>query len=396
MGRRFAVPDLARRSGLATDEQGRVLVDASLRSVSHPEVFAAGDSAWPVKPVGVGAVRPSAYTSTIMGAQAGTNVARELAGKSVKPLRFGYLMQSVSLGRRDGLVQFTDGNDKPLRMVATCRVAARIKEFVERLVVVAPCGSNDSCPAHMPGSPHPSPPAIQPEPELSMQIPIKGASHEQPVEPVRHRAFVDPGRQRAHARHRLHGYVKLAPGAWVAQTGASSATAGYVLALAKHGGLRTLNVVRRAESLKPLLDAGADVVLVEGADLTEQAADAIGDAPIVILDAVAGEPVAQLASLLKIGGQIISYTARARQPLSIPVVDLIFRGLSVHGYWLNLWLQRTPQDTVAQIYRELAALVADGTLSAPVEATYALANYREAIAHAARSDRHGKVLFALG
>ncbi len=132
----FAVPDLARRSGLATDEQGRVLVDASLRSVSHPEVFAAGDSAWPVKPVGVGAVRPSAYTSTIMGAQAGTNVARELAGKSVKPLRFGYLMQSVSLGRRDGLVQFTDGNDKPLPMVATGRVAARIKEFVERLVVV--------------------------------------------------------------------------------------------------------------------------------------------------------------------------------------------------------------------------------------------------------------------
>jgi NADPH:quinone reductase-like Zn-dependent oxidoreductase len=191
--------------------------------------------------------------------------------------------------------------------------------------------------------------------------------------------------------------VKLAPGAWVAQTGASSATAGYVLALAKHAGLRTLNVVRRADSVKPLLDAGADVVLVEGADLTEQAADAIGDASLeLILDAVAGEPVAQLASLLKIDGQIISYTARARQPLSIPVVDLIFRGLSVHGYWLNLWLQTTPRDTVAQTYHELATLVADGTLAGPVEATYALADYREAIAHAARNDRNGKVLFALG
>jgi NADPH:quinone reductase-like Zn-dependent oxidoreductase len=115
----------------------------------------------------------------------------------------------------------------------------------------------------------------------------------------------------------------------------------------------------------------------------------------LIIDAVAGEPVAQLASVLKIGGQIISYTARARQPLSIPVVDLIFRGLSVHGYWLILWLQRTPPDTVAGTYRELAALVADGTLSAPVDATYALAEYREAIAHATRNDRNGKVLFAL-
>jgi NADPH:quinone reductase-like Zn-dependent oxidoreductase len=195
----------------------------------------------------------------------------------------------------------------------------------------------------------------------------------------------------------LHDYVKLAPGAWVAQTGASSATAGYVLALARHAGIRTLNVVRRAESVEPLLAAGADAVLVEGADLTERAADAIDDASLeLIVDAVAGEPVAQLASLLKIDGQIISYTARARQPLRIPIVDLIFRGVSVHGYWLNRWLQRTPRDTVARSYQELASLVADGTLAAPVAATYALADYHAAIAHAARSDRHGKVLFAPG
>ena len=195
----------------------------------------------------------------------------------------------------------------------------------------------------------------------------------------------------------LHGFATLAPGAWLAQTGASSATAGYVLALAKHAGLRVLNVVRRAESVTPLLDAGADVVLVEAPDLADHAADAIGDGPLeLIIDGVAGEPVAQLASLLKSGGQIVSYTARARQPLSIPVLDLIFRELTVHGYWLNRWLQRTPRDTVAETYRKLAALVADGTLAAPIEATYALADYREAIAHAAGNDRHGKVLFALG
>ena len=132
----FAVPDLARRSGLATDGRGRVLVDASLRSVSHPNVFAAGDSSSPTEPVGAGAVRPSAYTSTIMGAQAGGNVARDLAGKPAKPLRFGYLQQAVSLGRRDGLVRFTDGNDGPFGWVVTGRMAARIKEWIERFVVV--------------------------------------------------------------------------------------------------------------------------------------------------------------------------------------------------------------------------------------------------------------------
>ena len=153
-------------------------------------------------------------------------------------------------------------------------------------------------------------------------------------------------------------------------------------------------MVRRADSVTPLLKAGADVVLVEGGDLTEQAAEAIGDAPLeLIIDAISGEPVAKLASLLKAGGPIVSYTARNRQPMSIPVLDLIFRGLSVHGYWLNRWLDSTPQETIARTYRELAELVRDGTLTAPVEATYALADHRDAIGHAARNDRHGKVLF---
>src|SRR5258705_1288760 len=190
----------------------------------------------------------------------------------------------------------------------------------------------------------------------------------------------------------LHDYVKLAPGAWVAQTGASSATARYVLALARHAGLRTLNVVRRADSVKPLLEAGADVVLVEGDDLAEQAADALGGAPLeLIIDGVAGEPVAQLAPLLKTGGQVVSYTARGRQPRSISTLDVIFRGLSVHGYWLNLWLQSTPRETVAQTYRQLAALVADGTLAPPAEATYVLSDYRDPLAPPGPTPRTGKV-----
>ena len=36
---------LLRESGLKTDARGFVLVDACLRSVSHPDVFAAGDTA---------------------------------------------------------------------------------------------------------------------------------------------------------------------------------------------------------------------------------------------------------------------------------------------------------------------------------------------------------------
>ena len=198
----------------------------------------------------------------------------------------------------------------------------------------------------------------------------------------------------------LHGYAKLEVGAWVAQTAASSATAGYVVRLARRAGFRTLNVVRRESAVTPLLDAGADVVLVGDEDLAERARESLGGAPIdLLLDAVGGGAAMQVASLIKPGGAVISY-ALGLKPVSIMPQDLIFRGLTIYGYWLYNWMETAPAALIADAYRQLGGLVADGTLSAPVEATYSLEDYREAIAHAAQDGsaggRSGKVLFSLG
>jgi NADH dehydrogenase len=40
----FRVPPLAREAGLAVGDNGRMLVDATMRSVSHPEVYGIGDA----------------------------------------------------------------------------------------------------------------------------------------------------------------------------------------------------------------------------------------------------------------------------------------------------------------------------------------------------------------
>jgi NADH dehydrogenase FAD-containing subunit len=126
----FRVAGLAAASGLATDERGRMLVDATLRSLSHPEVFGIGDAA--AAQTAGGRSRMSCQTGLPMGLQAGDAVAGLVTGRDLRPARIRYLWQNISLGRRDGVTQFTRADDSPLGAVLTGRASARYKEAVTR------------------------------------------------------------------------------------------------------------------------------------------------------------------------------------------------------------------------------------------------------------------------
>lgn len=192
----------------------------------------------------------------------------------------------------------------------------------------------------------------------------------------------------------LGHFTDLAPGAWVGQTGANSAVGRYVIALARQAGVRTLNVVRRPEVAADLVALGADAVVVSGPDLAEQLAAALGHDRISLgLDAVGGDVVTELAHSLVFGGTIVSYGGMSGAPAVISPADLIFRDVRLRGFWVKHWLDTTPRAQIAERYGRLAALVAAGALRAPVEATYPLEQYRDALAHAAQGHRTGKVLF---
>lgn len=129
----FGVPDLAARAGLAVDGRGRVLVDQTLTSISHPEVQAIGDAAAIKREDGL-ELRMACATGLPTTQQAMRALARRLAGREpADRLRFRYVQQCVSLGRRDGLIQFVDADDRPKDFVLTGRTAARYKELIVRV-----------------------------------------------------------------------------------------------------------------------------------------------------------------------------------------------------------------------------------------------------------------------
>ncbi|MEU6228478.1 FAD-dependent oxidoreductase [Streptomyces sp. NPDC047042] len=121
------VSPLAADAGIATDDRGLILVDATLRSVSHPEIHAIGDAAvrlaW-------GQIHGTCQSGLPTAQYTADTIARLVRGKAVKPFRFGYFHQPVSLGRRDAVIQFTKADETPRRMHLTGRIAVAYKETV--------------------------------------------------------------------------------------------------------------------------------------------------------------------------------------------------------------------------------------------------------------------------
>lgn len=122
----FAVPDLARRSGLSTDAAGRLLTDETLTSVDDARVVAAGDAA---APSGV-PFRMSCQAAGPLGAHAADTVLRRIAGAEPGPVRIGFLGQCLSLGRRRGMVQLAHRDDAARRTYLHGRTAGGLKELV--------------------------------------------------------------------------------------------------------------------------------------------------------------------------------------------------------------------------------------------------------------------------
>src|SRR5204862_100957 len=72
-------------------------------------------------------------TAGALGAQLSPAGREYLAGREPQPLRLGYLGQSISLGRRDALIQWVDRADRPKPRVWTGRLAAVYKNTVTGL-----------------------------------------------------------------------------------------------------------------------------------------------------------------------------------------------------------------------------------------------------------------------
>ncbi|MQY35955.1 NADH dehydrogenase-like protein YjlD [Streptomyces sp. RB17] len=126
----FAVHPLARATTLeVTDDTGQIVVDRTMRSVSHPDVYAVGDAAMAMGP-GDKPLRMSCASGGFTAWQAADAIAARLTGGKLPNVAIRYFNQCISLGRREGLIQYVTADDRAVRAALTGRAAAVYKELV--------------------------------------------------------------------------------------------------------------------------------------------------------------------------------------------------------------------------------------------------------------------------
>jgi NADH dehydrogenase len=133
----FAVPELARASGLAVNDSGRLRVDEYLRALGAPGIVGAGDAI--VAPDSVARhLRMSCAAALPLGGHAAGTVLAALRGEQPSRLSIGFLVHCISLGRRVGYIQLVRRDDSPRQWHLGGRPGAIIKEAVCSMVLEAP------------------------------------------------------------------------------------------------------------------------------------------------------------------------------------------------------------------------------------------------------------------
>jgi len=197
----------------------------------------------------------------------------------------------------------------------------------------------------------------------------------------------------------LEDFADLGRGDWLIQNAANSSCGRYLIRLAQIKGVRTVNVVRRAEMVEEIRALGGDLVIVDGPDLAQRVAAAVGGAPIRLgIDAVAGPATQRIAECLAPGSTVASYGSMTGQRCELDFYLMFRNDIRLVGvsFARQFAARRTPAQ-VRAMYARLADLMSRGVLVAKIAGVYPLERIHEACERAGRTgaERDGKVVISM-
>lgn len=191
--------------------------------------------------------------------------------------------------------------------------------------------------------------------------------------------------------------LRIPKGAWLLQSAAGSALGRMIIRLGKRFGFRTLNIVRREETIEELKKLGADeVICAEGPGIAERVFSIVNGGVQFAMDPVGGDTGTAVIASLAPGGRCLLYGLLSGQPVSVHPRLLLAGCKRVEGFLLSDWAKQQNVLTLLGLFRRVGRLIREGTLVTDNVISYPLAEFRRAIEQAMAPGKPGKVVLRIG
>ncbi len=189
-------------------------------------------------------------------------------------------------------------------------------------------------------------------------------------------------------------HLRLEPGEVLVQNAGTGAVGRLVAQFARLRGIRVISLVRRSSGVEELAAQGiGDAVPTDREDWEERARALIGEARVAAgLDSVGGEAAGQVLSLLGDGGRLVVFGAMGGPTMDLPSGPIIFRGLSVEGFWGSRVSQEMDPEMRRRLIGEILSGLLSGEVTLPVADTFGLDEIPAAMEATLTDGRQGKVL----
>jgi NADPH:quinone reductase len=186
---------------------------------------------------------------------------------------------------------------------------------------------------------------------------------------------------------------RLQPGESVLVQAAAGGVGTLAVQLARlMGAGKVIGTASSEQKLELVRSLGADAAInYTQDDWVEQVKKATGGRGVdVVLEVVGGDVANQALQCLAPFGRLVIIGAASGERAQFSAVQLMYKNLSVVGYWLTAWMSRP--DRIAAAALELMQYLANGKLQIIVGQTYPLAEAAQA--HRAIAERRttGKVV----
>ena len=191
----------------------------------------------------------------------------------------------------------------------------------------------------------------------------------------------------------LEDFETLKEGDWIIQNGAGSALGIFMIQICAARGIKTVNMLRNADKKRDALtEYGATVVVDEAEFDAKKIKEITGGKLKLGLNQIGGASVSNMIKAMGDSATIVTIGGMTGEPVRFPTRFLIFNDLRLRGFWWDKWQRTHTKEECDKLFCDIFKMIADGTLKAPVDSEYSLADIESAMKRATENSRLGKVM----